>query len=550
MIFAKMKKRWEIHLATLWYGGKIYTLQAENHQVEAVLTKGDKIIAIGTIAELENQHHAEIAERINLNGDTMLPGFVDSHLHLIGHGEKLIRLDLSRCQSKAEVLSAVKEYAKKMPEGEWIIGEGWNENLWGANRQLITAKDLDESIPNHPVLLKRICRHALVANSAALHLASIDESTVSPPGGIIEKDEQGSLTGLLKDRAYDLLFSALPVVSEGYLHNALTAAIKDAYTVGLTGAHTEDLNYYGGFARTYQTFQRVIEEEGNHFRAHLLVHHEVIDEMKKAGESFHSGSKWIEFGAMKIFSDGALGGRTALLSHPYGDDPSTSGVAIFTQEQLNQLVKKAREYELPVAVHAIGDLAFEMVLQAIEKHPLQGPGRDRLIHAQILRQELIERAKKLPLILDIQPRFLASDFPWVLERIGANRRGYFYAWKTLLQNGLSCAGGSDAPIEPLNPLLGIHAAVTRTNVDDQDHFVYHPDERLTVYEAVELFTKGSAYAACHEMDRGLIKEGYLADFTILHADIFTIVEDLIPNIAVSKTVIGGEIVFERQGNQS
>jgi len=531
-------------LATLWFGGNIYTLQAENHQVEAVLIKGDKIISIGTVSELEKKYHAEIVDRVNLNGDTMLPGFVDSHLHLIGHGEKLIRLDLSSYHSKADVLSAVKEYAKSVPEGDWIIGEGWNENLWGTNRELITAKDLDELVPDHPILLKRICRHALVASSTALNAASIDENTVSPPGGVIEKDVHGRLTGLLKDRAYELLFNALPVVSESYLLKALTEAIKDAYKLGITGAHTEDLNYYGGFNRTYQTFQRVIEEEGNHFRAHLLVHHEVVDEMVDAGGKFLSGSKWIEFGAMKIFSDGALGGRTALLSHPYADDPTTSGVAIFTQNQLNNLVKKAREYELPVAVHAIGDLAFEMVLKAIEKHPLQGKGRDRLIHAQILRKELIERAKELPLILDIQPRFLASDFPWVMERIGTERKGYYYAWKTLIQNKLPCAGGSDAPIEPLNPLLGIHAAVTRTNIDDLNKTVYNSDECLTVYEAVGLFTKGSAYAACHEMDRGMIKEGYLADFTILQADIFKITADQIPNITISKTVIGGEIVFD------
>ncbi|MFO1444129.1 amidohydrolase, partial [Bacillus sp. Bva_UNVM-123] len=527
-------------MSTLWYGGNIYTLQDENHQVEAVLTNGNKIMALGKLADLEEKYHAEINDRINMNGDTMLPGFVDSHMHLIGHGEKLIRLDLSSYKSKEEVLAAVKEYAKSTSEGEWIIGEGWNENLWETN-EFIYAHELDEIVPNHPVLLKRVCRHALVANTRALKAASIDEHTENPPGGVIEKDEHGKPNGILKDKAYEQLFNVIPTVSEAYLQKALTEAIKDAYRLGLTGAHTEDLNYYGGYTRTYETFKRVIEEEGLSFRAHLLVHHEVVDEMINAGEHFHSGSEWIEFGAMKIFADGALGGRTALLSHPYADDPSTSGVAIFTQSQLNNLVKKAREYELPVAVHAIGDLAFEMVLCAIEKYPLQGKGRDRLIHAQILREDLIERAKTLPLIVDIQPRFLASDFPWVIDRIGAERNGHYYAWKTLLQNGLPCAGGSDAPIEPLNPLLGIHAAVTRTNIDDPNHTVYNAQECLTVYEAVSLFTKGSAFAACHEMNRGVIKEGYLADFTILQTDIFKVHPKEIPNITVAKTVIGGKM---------
>lgn len=530
-------------MGTLWYGGNIYTLQAENHKVEAVFSKGSQVIAIGTKAELEDRFGSDIMRKIDLNGDTMLPGFVDSHMHLIGHGERLIRLDLANCRSKAEVLDAVKKYAETIPNGEWIIGEGWNENLWGANPELIYAKDLDELVPHHPVLLKRVCRHALVANSLALKAASIDEHTVSPPGGVIEKNEIGEPNGILKDRAYDLVFQAIPTVSESYLHKALSEAIKDAYQLGLTGAHTEDLNYYSGFDSTYNAFRHVIEEEGLRFRAHLLVHHEVIDDLINADYHFQSGNEWIEFGAMKIFADGALGGRTALLSHPYADDPSTSGVAIFSQEQLNDLVKKARDNEMPVAVHAIGDFAFEMVLNAIEKHPLTSKGRDRLIHAQILRTDLIERAKKLPLILDIQPRFLASDFPWVLDRVGREREGYYYAWKTLLMNGLPCAGGSDAPIEPLNPFLGIHAAVTRTNIDDPNQIVYDEKECLTVYEAVSLFTKGSAYAACHEQNRGMIKERYLADFTILKEDIFQINPEQIPNITVSKTIIGEEIVY-------
>lgn len=530
-------------MGTIWFGGNIYTLQAENERVEAVFTKGNRIIELGTIESLEQKYRSEITNKIDLKGDTMLPGFVDSHMHLIGHGEKLIRLDLSVCREKKDVLHAVKKYSENIPDGEWILGEGWNENLW-SQPELIYANELDEIVPNHPVLLKRVCRHALVVNSLALKAASITEYTACPQGGVIEKDEHGKPNGLLKDQAQELLTSVLPDASEAYLKYALRTAIKDAYKLGLTGAHTEDLSYYGGYDQTFRTFQQVIEEEKHAFRAHLLVHHEVVDEMKKAGESFQSGNEWIEFGAMKIFADGALGGRTALLSHPYADDPSTSGVAIFTQEQLDELVYKAREYELPVAVHAIGDLAIEMVLNSIEKYPLKGNGRDRLIHAQILREELINRAKELPLILDIQPRFLASDFPWVIERIGKNRLGCFYAWKTLLHNGLACAGGSDAPIEPLNPLLGIHAAVTRTNVNDPNKTVYYSHECLTVYEAVSLFTKGSAYAACHENDRGMMKEGYLADFTIMQENIFGIKPEEIPNMTISKTVIGGQIVYD------
>lgn len=527
----------------LWYGGNIYTLQEEEHQVEAVLTKDDFIIDIGNKKNLEEKYHSDIVERIDLQGATLLPGFVDSHLHLIGHGETLIRLELSSFTRKADMLDAVKTYAQGFTEGEWIIGEGWNENLWDIAIP-ITRRELDEIVPDFPVLLKRICRHALVANSKALELAGITVDTQNPPGGVIEKNVNGELTGLLKDQAQELILKVLPKVSNEYLEKAMTAAIKDAYKLGLTGGHTEDLNYYSGFHNTYQTFEKVIKEKGKKFRAHLLVHHEVVEEMAQGGYLSFSGDTSIEFGAMKIFADGALGGRTALLSFPYADDPTTSGVAIFSREQLNKLVAKARRLNMPVAIHTIGDLAFDYALSAIENNPVTN-GRDRIIHAQILNKELIERAKNQPsLILDLQPRFLASDFPWVIERIGVEKMEYCYAWKTLIESGIPCAGGSDAPIEPLNPLMGIHAAVTRTNCDDPKLTVYGEKERLSVYESISLFTKGSAYAICHEHDRGMIQKGFLADFTILKENIFTVPPEQISHLEVKMTVIGGEIVYQ------
>ncbi|PLR83715.1 amidohydrolase [Bacillus canaveralius] len=530
-------------MGTLWHGGLIYTMETEGEQVEAIYTENGTVMATGTFAGLQGKYQNEISEINHLHGKTMLPGFVDSHMHLIGHGETLIRLDLSRHTSKQAVFKAVEEYADRTAPGKWIIGEGWNENLW-ENPEVISREEMDALVPDHPVLLKRVCRHALVANSLAFKAANITSATICPPGGVIDKSDSGKLTGLLKDQAQDLLLSALPDVEEEYLQQALRAAIKNAWRLGLTGAHTEDLNYYGGFQKTYETFKHVIEDEGLRFRAHLLVHHEVASDLYKEGGTFLGGNQWIEFGAIKIFADGALGGRTALLSHPYADEPGTSGVAIFTEQQLLDLVKNAREHEMPVAIHTIGDLAFEYALNALEKSSLQGKGRDRLIHAQILRSDLIERAKKLPLILDIQPMFTASDFPWVVERIGEEHMKYCYAWKTLLDAGIPCAGGSDAPIEPADPLLGIHAAVTRSNVDDPAKIAYKPEEALSVYEAVSLFTKGSAYAICHEHDRGRIKAGYAADFTVLSENIFEIDPQQIADIQVAMTVVDGQIVYK------
>nr|WP_309475264.1 amidohydrolase [Bacillus sp. 03113] len=540
----KVKKaKWkEKKMGTLWYGGNIYTLQEEGHQVEAVFTEGQKIIDIGALQALEEKYYERITKRIDLKEDTMLPGFVDSHLHIIGHGEKLIRLDLSSYTTKQAMLSAVRDYANQLSEGAWVIGDGWNENLWEQSLP-ITRDEIDQYVSNRPVLLKRICHHVCSLNSKAIEAAGLSDAVQTPAGGEIEKDQNGRLNGLFKEQAMELAYQALPELTNEYVESALKKSIQDAYRLGLTGGHTEDLSYYKSFKDTYETFKKVIIEEQYPFRLHLLVHHEVFEDFKDAGGKFQAGNEWIEFGAMKIFSDGALGGRTALLSRPYADDPSTSGVAIFSQEQLNELVKKAREIDMPVAIHAIGDLAFEMSLNAIETYPYQGKGRDRLIHGQILRKDLVERVKKLPMIIDIQPMFVLSDFPWVIDRIGEDYLEYCYAWKTMLKEGIHIAGGSDAPVEPLDPLLGIQAAVTRTKVEDPMQ-QYIPSESLSIYEAVCLFTKGSAYAAGHELERGQIKKGYYGDFTVLKQDPFSVEKSEIYKIGISKTIIGCQIVYD------
>lgn len=532
-------------MGTLWYGGPIYTLQEENQRVEAIFTEEDKIIEIGTVVELEQKYGFAIETKCDLEGSTLLPGFVDSHLHLVGYGQKLIRLDLSTYRSKVEVLEAVRKYSQQVENGEWIVGEGWNENQWD-DMSPIVRSEIDKVVPNHPVILRRVCRHAMVVNSMALKAASISEDVESPEDGVIEKDENGKLNGVFKENAQDLINNAVPKASDEHLKKALRTAIFDAHQQGLTGVHTEDLAYHNGFLHTYNLYKEVIETEGNYIRAHLLVNHEVMNDFRNSDGYFLKGNKWVEFGAIKIFTDGSLGGRTALLSHPYADDPTTNGVAIFTQDELNNLIAKARELNMPVAVHAIGDLAFEMVLEAIEKNPLKGTGRDRLIHAQILRGELIQRVKKLPVVLDIQPSFVSSDFPWVIDRVGEENMDFNYAWKTLVQENIPCAGGSDAPVEKISPLLGIYAAVARTNPNDPERTVYRPEEAMSIYDAVCLYTKGSAMASCHELDRGIIKEGYLADFTILEQDIFQCDSEELLNVKVSKTVVGGKIVYSKQ----
>jgi predicted amidohydrolase YtcJ len=521
-------------MKTLWYGGTIYTMRVEEECVQAVVTDGPIIVEIGDKAALEQKH--DIKEYVDLQGGTMLPGLVDSHIHLIGHGEQLLRLDLSSCTSSKEVIEKVAEKVKQTPPGQWIIGEGWNDNLFTDKKPLLVA-ELDAITAQHPIVLKRICRHSLFVNTLGLQQAGITVDSPSPKGGVIGK-EDGNLTGMLYDTAQEKVLSIASIPTKAYLKEALIVAIRDLWKVGITGVHTEDLNYYGSARLVYESFQEIIENEGKRCKLHLLTHYEVVDELRDV-----ESSRYIEMGAMKIFVDGSLGSRTALLREPYSDDKTNRGIALFTREELATLVEKARTLNMAIATHAIGDLAMEYVVDAIEQHPPVNEKRDRLIHCQVLGDTLVERMKKLQVVADIQPAFLSSDFPWVIERLGEERMQYSYAWRTLLDNEIICSGGSDSPIETANPFKSIYSAVSRKHFSGEDKVIYAEREKLTLFEAVSLYTTGSAYAINQEDRRGMIQPGYDADFTVIDRDIFRVKEEEILDIEAQLTVIDGEIMY-------
>ncbi|WP_181349869.1 amidohydrolase [Thalassobacillus sp. CUG 92003] len=526
----------------LWYGGKIYTMIQEGDWVEAIVVRDGRVIASGETQDLYDTYKEEIEEEYDLKGHVMYPGFVDSHLHIIGHGERLIRLDLSFMKSAEEVIQALKQHAAQLPDGQWIIGEGWNENQWEDPR-IIHRDELDEISQAHPIMLSRVCRHALLANSKAIQLAGVDDSTHDPYGGVIVKDESGRVNGYFHEKAQELIKQAMPPATFDYLTHATELALQNMYQNGLTGGHTEDLNYYGGFKQTYDAFTHVIDGKACKFRAHLLVHHEVVDDMVKEGLGYKQGTEFVELGAMKIFADGAIGGRTAWLREAYSDQPGHFGVAIHDEHKFTSLVQQARHHRMPVAIHAIGDQALKASLKAVHQFPLTTGERDRIIHAQIFPPEFMSPLKNRPIIFDIQPAFVASDFPWVMERIGRSRLKHSYSWKTMIDAGLACAGGSDAPIEEINPLLGMRAAVERRAGPDQK--IYQEEEQLSIYEAVALYTKGSAYAIGYELERGQIAPGFVADFTVLDRDLFTLNSHELADAVVSTTIVDGDVMYNR-----
>lgn len=526
-------------MGTLWYGGRVRPLTEETAMAEAVFTMDGKIAAVGREAELREQYSEEITKEMDATGKTIYPGFTDSHLHMIGHGEKLLKLDVSSLTSLKDLKQVLMNKAAEIPEGEWVLAEGFNENLYEG----YTVPDrefLDTVSENHPIMITRVCRHAMVANSKALSMAGVTADTPNPEGGRIERWENGVPTGYLHDQAQDMLRAVIPSMDRSYVKRALEESLADLYQYGFTGGHTEDLFYYNDPLETLAIFHEVINEE-NKFRANLLVHHEAAEKIFAA----EADTAFVTAGSVKIFTDGALGGRTALLSEPYSDDPSTKGVSIHSQEELSAIVAEARTYDMPVAIHTIGDAALEMAVTALEQHPVRSGARDRLIHLQVTRPDLRKRMKQLSLVLDIQPRFVASDFPWVEERLGEERMRDSFAWKTMMDEGLLCAGGSDAPIEPINPFLGIHAAVTRRR-PEESHEGYQPNEKLTLFEALRLFTVGSARAVSRENELGVIAPGYLADFTILSEDLFDLDPEEWLQVKVCHTVVDETVVYTRE----
>jgi len=502
---------------TLWTDGKIFTMQVEGDFVEAILVEDGKIIDTGLKKDLFSlADHVE-----SLDGGAMYPGFVDSHIHLIGHGEKLYNIDLSTFSSIKQIKETIGSH---ITDEEWYMTEGWNDNKLEEGRP-ITCNDID-IITETAVVLKRVCRHVLVANTTAMKLAGITKETPNPIGGVIGKDINGELNGLFYDEAQQLITKHIPLPTTDYLGKIIDSSIQDLKSKGLTGVHSEDMAYYGPYEVPLQAYRNTVQKG---FRVHLLRHHDVFEQMQ--GEN---SSAFIEFGAMKIFVDGSLGGRTALLSKDYADDLGEKGLEVHRPEELERLVKLARRYKENIAVHVIGDLAVEKIIHLIEKYPVLEGKKDRLIHVNVLRADLVERMKKLPVILDLQPIFVPSDFPWVKERLGLSRLQWAYAWKSLLNEGLDCSGGSDSPIEQADPLHGMEAAVNNPHL---------PEQELTVFEALSLYTYGSAKAIGQQNNRGRILPGYDADFTILDN---VLEKKNILSTSVVKTVVAGEIVYKKE----
>ncbi|WP_080874125.1 amidohydrolase [Oceanobacillus timonensis] len=531
-------------MITIYTNGVIHTFQASQPIVEAVAVKDGRFIDMGSTSQMLAFWRAKSDNVIDLGGKAATPGLTDTHLHLSLQATKFIDLDVTGVTKKADFLHLIKKHGETLEKDAWLLGAGWDENLF-TDGGLPTKEELDAVAPHHPLFITRICEHAAVVNSKALAEIHYSSTIPLPDGGDIVTDANGNPTGLVLESASALFKAQIPEKSYQTWKNALRQTMSSAIGYGLTSVHSNDPAYLGGLQQTYQLYQELLNQEGMGLRTNLLIDYPFLEDLHAEGMYAGYGNNTLQIGAVKIFADGAFGRRTALLKEAYADRPGQYGEALLTQDTLYAIVKRARELAMPVAIHTIGDQALENVLDILDQFP-QAAYRDRLIHAQVINQGLVKRLADPGRIVDIQPRFLASDYPWVTDRLGRARMSDAYAWKTMLDAGVICGGGSDAPVEPLNPLLGIHAAVTR-KAPGESHNGWYPEQKLSMQEAFYLFTKYAAYTTNEEKVKGTISRGKLADMTVYSADPFQMENaDELLDTSVDMTIINGEVVYRKE----
>lgn len=522
---------------TLIENGVIYTQNPAQPRVEALATLGGRVVAAGdreTIRELAGHG----TKTIDLAGGTAIPGLVDAHVHFVSYGLSLSRVRLADTTSRAEAVARIAERAGRTPVGGWLTGRGWNRNAWDG--QFPTAADLDMVTGDRPALFQSIDGHAGWANSLALRAANISTTTVDPPGGEIQRDAHGQPTGILFETAIRLVVDAMPQPNDDQLLAAAKAATDDVARHGLTGVYSmEDREARVPFAR--------LRERGElKTRTTISIPVYRLDDAINLGLRAGQGDDWLRHGGLKIFADGALGPQTALMLEAY-EGSDGRGIAVTSREDLFATIEKAARHGFYSVVHCIGDAANRHVLDAIAATRQQGVGpelRHRIEHAQIVHPDDLPRFAQLGVIASMQPNHATSDWKAADRYWGPRCRGTAYAWRTLKNLGAHLAFGTDCPVEPIDPIFNIWAAVTRRDKNGEPAGGWYPEERLTVAETIAAYTIGSAYADGLEHERGRLAGGYLADLTVLSADPYTIETETLRSLRVMMTIVGAQSVYQ------
>jgi predicted amidohydrolase YtcJ len=520
--------------------GKVYTMDEANPQAEMVVCSGDKIVFVGSIIE-GAKHLTPETKIIDLQGATVLPGLIDAHAHMNSLGKSLEILDLRGIETPQTITQLVIGLQMTIPKGEWITGRSWDQNDW-PSKSFPSWRDLQGTEAN-PVYLIRVDGHAGWVNKTALKLCGIDKDTPDPPGGKILRDKKGNPTGIFLDNAMDLIEQKIPKPSVETIKKRLMNAFAECAENGLTGVGDAYI-----YSQSYQAYLELADEGKMTIRVYGMHcdSAEWLEDNFARGPLIGYGGGYFTARCVKMFADGALGSRGGLLFEPYSDDPGNCGVEISSEDSIQNVTKRAVKAGFQVAVHAIGDKANNNVLNAYQRALKEAPPSDyrlRIEHCQTLTAEDIPRFKELGVIASMQPTHCTSDMPWSLDRLGPERMKGAYAWRSLKNAGAVLAFGSDFPVEEVNPFWGIYSAVTGKDLQGNPPGGWYPEQCLTVQEALEGFTVGSAYAQFQEDKVGRIKAGFYADFTIIDRDIFDIPVKEIPKTKVIHTIVGGRVVY-------
>jgi len=528
---------------TLYRNGRIYTNDSRGPWAEAMLVRGEEILAVGNDDEV-----SALAEKgtqvVDLEKHFVMPGFNDAHVHLGGAGEDWLAVRLFGAATADELQKRLAAAVAEHQPGEWITGFGWDHTLW-PEKKFPNRQQLDHVSPKNPVILTHVSGHVAVANSLALQLAGITKDSPSPSGGEIEKDEKGEPTGMLKEgAAMRLVESKIPARTAEQRRQGIELALADVAKNGVTSVQDnsawEDFLTYRALKNEGKLTVRITEWLP--FPAPL----EKLEQMRRDGGTT---DPWLRTGALKMVTDGALGSRTAAMLAPYSDDAKTSGILTMEPDKLRQLAIERDKAGFQLNFHAIGDRANRVALDAFEAAAkANGPRdrRDRIEHAQVVAASDVARFARLEVIASMQPSHETSDMRWAEQRVGPERAKGAYAWATMQKFGVRLAFGTDYDVEPISPLRGLYACVTRELPDGGPAGGWEPQEKISLGDCIRAYTSGSAYGEFMEGKKGELKEGEFADFVVLSADLTKIEPREYTKTRVLRTVVGGRLVYQAQ----
>ncbi len=515
---------------------KIYTVDPKNPRATAIAIRNGRIAAVGNdLKAFENA----ATRVIDAKGAAIIPGLIDAHGHVEGLGSSLEMLDLRGITSEAEIAGKVKAAAAKAAPGEWIVGRGWDQNLW-VTKQFPTTDSLNQAAPKNPVALTRIDGHATWANRAALDAADINQGTKDPDGGRIIRDAQGKPAGVLVDTAQGMVRRRIPAASPEQVQRHISRALEECARLGLTSVHDAGV----GNAEI-AAYHALLQQGKIPVRVYAMLSNQtaLVETWLARGPEI---GDFLTIRSIKVYADGALGSRGAALLAPYADEKAASGLMITGRDAIEAVSVKAAARGFQVNTHAIGDRGNRETLDAYAA-ALKGPNnkRFRVEHAQVIAPEDFVKFQKYSIIASMQPTHATSDMGWAADRLGPDRVKGAYAWQTLIKLGVHLASGSDFPVELANPIDGFYAAVTRQDKQGKPAGGWFPDQRLSREEALRSFTLEGAFAAFEETTRGSLEVGKLADLVMLSADIMTIPAPEILKTRATMTVVGGKIVHQQ-----